>query len=447
MTYNETIDYLYSRLPVFHRIGSKALKPGLGNTIRLCAAIGNPQQKFPSIHVAGTNGKGSTSHMLASIYAEAGFKVGLYTSPHLKLFTERIRINGQPIPESEVVQFVEQTKALVEEVEPSFFELTVAMAFDYFAREQVDLAIIEVGLGGRLDSTNIITPLVSVITNIGYDHMDVLGDTLAEIASEKAGIIKPGIPAVIGEWLAETRPIFQAVFDAQQEHAPHRQTVLFFASERFSTTDLGLENGLRQVQITDQKKVNYKADHSADFSFTVSLDLPGAYQLLNLPAILQTVDLLQNQFPVSQWAIGEGLAKTGRNTGLQGRFQTIQTNPRVVLDTAHNEPGMKVLMQTIATIPHTQLRIVLGMVADKNPQGIVDQLSRSAVYYLCKSDSPRSLPVSQLATYFQDKGLLIKEFNNVNQALNQAIHDSKSSELIVVTGSNYVVSEVNYLTL
>lgn len=447
MTYNETIDYLYSRLPVFHRIGSKALKPGLGNTIRLCAAIGNPHHKFPSIHVAGTNGKGSTSHMLASVYAEAGFKVGLYTSPHLKSFTERIRINGQPIPESEVVQFVEQTKPLVEEVEPSFFELTVAMAFDYFAREQVDLAIIEVGLGGRLDSTNIISPLVSVITNIGYDHMDVLGDTLPEIAAEKAGIIKPGIPAVIGEWLPETRPVFQAVADRYNKDAPHRKTNLFFASERFLTTDLGIEKERRQVRITDQKQTDYPADHSADLPFTVSLDLLGAYQLLNLPAILQTVDLLQNQFPVSQLAIGEGLTKTVKNTGLQGRFQTIQTHPRVVLDTAHNEPGIKALMQTIATIPHTQLRIVIGMVADKNPQGIVDQLPRSAVYYLCKADSPRSLPVSQLATHFQSNGLTINEFNNVNEALDKAIHDSKLHELIVVTGSNYIVSEVNYLTL
>ena len=432
MTFNETIDYLYSRLPVFHRMGAKALKPGLDNTIRLCAALGNPHEKFPSVHVAGTNGKGSTSHMLASIYAEAGFKVGLYTSPHLKSFTERIRINGQPIPESEVVEFVEQTKTLVDTVEPSFFELTVAMAFDYFAREQVDLAIIEVGLGGRLDSTNIITPLASLITNIGYDHTDILGDTLFLIASQKAGIIKPGIPAVVGEWVGETRPVFTTV--AEANNAP-----LFFASDRFSTLDLGLKKEQRLVEISDRNAPN-------SFPVQYSLELAGAYQLRNLPAILQIVDLLQSQFPASRSAIGEGLAKTVRNTGLQGRFQTIQTRPRVVLDTAHNESGIKALMQTINTIPHTQLRIVIGLVSDKDPQPVLDQLPHSAVYYLCKADSPRSLSVEQLADYFQANQLTFSVFNNVNNALQQAIHESKYTELIVVTGSTYVVSEVNHLT-
>ncbi|MCY7356877.1 MAG: bifunctional folylpolyglutamate synthase/dihydrofolate synthase, partial [Rudanella sp.] len=302
MTFNETIDYLYGRLPVFHRIGPKALKPGLDNTLRLCAALGNPQEKFRSIHVAGTNGKGSTSHMLASIYQQAGLKVGLYTSPHLYLFTERIRVNGDPIPEAVVVQFVEDTKSLVDAIEPSFFELTVAMAFDYFAREQVDLAIIEVGLGGRLDSTNVITPLVSVITNIGYDHMDVLGDTLPQIAAEKAGIIKPGIPAVVGEWVSETRPVFQATADRQ--NAP-----IFFATDRFTATDSGVADERRQVRINDKAKPDNP-------SMGYALDLSAAYQTLNLPAILQTVDLLQNLFPVSEIAIGEGLGQTVQNTSL-----------------------------------------------------------------------------------------------------------------------------------
>jgi dihydrofolate synthase / folylpolyglutamate synthase len=433
MTYTETIDYLYSRLPVFHRIGPKALKPGLSNTIHLCAAVGNPHEKFRSIHVAGTNGKGSTSHMLASIYQEAGLRVGLYTSPHLKSFTERIRLNGQPIPEAEVVQFVEQTKAIVDEVEPSFFELTVAMAFDYFARQQVDLAIIEVGLGGRLDSTNIITPLVSVITNIGYDHMDILGDTLPLIAAEKAGIIKPGIPVVVGEYLPETRPVFDTI--AAQQKAP-----LYYASDRFSVSNLGLQNEQRQVAITDQN-----APEKPPLFW--SLELPGIYQLRNLPAILETVDLLQHRFPVSVQAMGEGLAKTVQTTGLQGRFQTIQSKPRVILDTAHNEAGIRALMETIATIPHTVLRVVIGLVADKNPQPLLDQLPRSAVYYLCKADSPRSMPVDQLAQNFQDNQLTVSLFNNVNNALQQAVHDAKSTELIIVTGSTYVVSEVNNLTL
>lgn len=433
MTYNETIDYLYSRLPVFHRVGSKALKPGLGNTIKLCAALGNPHEKFLSIHVGGTNGKGSTSHMLASIYQEAGLKVGLYTSPHLYSFTERIRINGQPIPEAAVVQFVEQNNGLVEDIEPSFFELTVAMAFDYFAREQVDLAVIEVGLGGRLDSTNIITPLVSVITNISYDHMDVLGDTLPAIAGEKAGIIKSGIPAAIGEWVAETRPVFEA--EAAKKNAP-----ISFASDRFSVTDSGVVNERRQLTIFDRNEPQQP-------SFLYELDLLGAYQIRNIPAILQTVDVLQNRFSVSRTTLGKGLANTVQNTGLQGRFQTIHTNPRVIVDTAHNEAGIRALLQTIDTIPHTQLRIVFGVVADKNAQPVLDQLPRTAVYYLCKADSPRSLAVDKLAAYFAANQLTFSEFNTVNNALDHAIHGSKSTELIIVTGSTYVVSEVNKLTL
>ncbi len=433
MTYNETIDYLYSRLPVFHRVGSKALKPGLDNTIKLCAALENPHEKFLSIHVGGTNGKGSTSHMMASIYQEAGLKVGLYTSPHLYSFTERIRINGHPIPEVEVVQFVEQNNGLMEAIEPSFFELTVAMAFDYFAREQVDLAIIEVGLGGRLDSTNIITPLVSVITNISYDHMDVLGDTLSAISAEKAGIIKPGIPAVIGEWVFETRPVFQA--EADKKGAP-----IFFASDRFSVTDSGIVNERRQLTISDQNNPKYPSSQ-------YELDLLGAYQIKNVPAILQTVKLLQNRFSVSRSALGEGLAKTVQNTGLQGRFQTVHTSPRVIVDTAHNEAGIRALLQTIETIPHTQLRIVFGVVADKNPQPVLDQLPRTAVYYLCKADSARSLAVDKLAAHFEANQLTFNVFNNVNEALSQSIHDSKLSELVIVTGSTYVVSEVNKLTL
>lgn len=432
MTFDETIDYLYSRLPVFHRIGSKALKPGLDNTIKLCSALGNPHQKFLSIHVAGTNGKGSTSHMLASIYQEAGLKVGLYTSPHLKSFTERIRINGQPIPEAQVIQFVEQTRTLVDAVEPSFFELTVAMAFAHFAREQVDLAIIEVGLGGRLDSTNIITPLVSVITNISYDHMDVLGDTLPQIAAEKAGIIKPGVPVVIGEWLPDTRPVFERT-------AKEREAPVFFAADRFSVWDLGLEKEQRAVRVIDRNNPN-------EPPFFCTLDLPGAYQLSNLPAIVQTVELLQHRFPIGDHNVKNGLAHTVDNTGLQGRFQTIRYEPRVILDTAHNASGIRALLQSIARVPHTHLRIVFGMVADKNPQPVLDQLPPSATYYLCKAESPRSMLTEALAQFIKDKSLVYSSFNNVNDALVQAIHDSKSSELILVTGSTYVVSEVNYLT-
>lgn len=436
MTYNETIEYLYSRLPVFHRIGPKAFKPGLENTLRLCEALGNPQTQFQSIHVAGTNGKGSTSHMLASIYQEAGYKVGLYTSPHLKSFTERIRINGQPIPETEVVQFVDQTRSLLDAIEPSFFELTVAMAFSYFAREQVDLAIIEVGLGGRLDSTNIITPLVSVITNIGYDHMDVLGDTLPQIAGEKAGIIKPGIPAVVGEYLPETRPVFEAV--ATQNGAP-----ISFASDQFEVLDKGILDERRQVEVVDH------SFHSSSSCRTKSyqLDLIGTYQLKNLATVLQTVQLTDKNFAVGEESLKNGLKKTVQNTGILGRFQTIKWHPRVVADTAHNAPGILALREMIATIPHTQLRIVIGLVADKNPEKILDELPRQALFYLCKADSPRSMPVQELAKHFKRNSLIYREFNNVNSALQQTIYDSTDSELIVVTGSNFVVAELNDLTL
>ncbi|WP_027302670.1 bifunctional folylpolyglutamate synthase/dihydrofolate synthase [Rudanella lutea] len=432
MTYHETIDYLYSRLPVFHREGPKALKPGLGNTLRLCAHLGDPHTRFRSIHVGGTNGKGSTSHMLASIYAEAGYRVGLYTSPHLKSFTERIRINGQPIPETEVVQFVAHHRELIEEVSPSFFELTVAMAFDYFAREQVDLAIIEVGLGGRLDSTNVITPMLSLITNIGFDHMDVLGDTLPQIAAEKAGIIKPGVPVVIGEYLPETRPVFEQ--KASSEGAP-----IYWASDRFKVFDKGVTNELRQLVVSD-------LSGAGETVHSFSLDLLGGYQRLNIPALLQAVEILQETMPVTVQALQNGLSRTVSNTGLQGRFQTILRKPRVILDTAHNVPGMISLLESIRSIPHTQLRIVIGVVADKNPQPLIDLLPDDAHYYLCAANSPRSLPADRLASLFACNKLKYRLFNNVNSALEQCIYDSKSNELILVTGSNYVISEVNSLT-
>ncbi|TAE30252.1 MAG: bifunctional folylpolyglutamate synthase/dihydrofolate synthase [Cytophagales bacterium] len=432
MTYNETIDYLYSRLPVFHRIGPKALKPGLTNTLRLCEALGNPQHQFRSIHVAGTNGKGSTSHMLASIYGEAGYRVGLYTSPHLRSFTERIRINGQPIPEAEVVAFVQQTRSLVDAIEPSFFELTVAMAFSYFAREKVDVAIIEVGLGGRLDSTNVITPLLSVITNIGYDHMDLLGDTLPQIAAEKAGIIKPGVPVVIGEYTPETHPVFEST--AALNHAP-----IVFAADRFRCIDRGIRDERRQVEVQHILEDGIELN-SLD---RVELDLLGLYQLQNLPALFETVKLVQTILPCPAPAVVNGLSRVVANTGLQGRFQTIRTSPRIILDTAHNAPGIRALFETVAAIPHTHLRIVIGMVADKNAQLVIDELPKQATYYLCKADSPRSMPVTQLNSIFAANELITNVFNNVNQALLGAIYESKSTELLIVTGSNFVISEVN----
>jgi len=426
MQYQEALDYLYSRLPVFHRIGPKALKPGLTNTLRLCEALGNPQHKFRSIHVAGTNGKGSTSHMLAAIYQSAGYRVGLYTSPHLKSFTERIRLNGQPITEAEVAAFVKQHQELIESIEPSFFEVTVAMAFDFFARYQPDVAIIEVGLGGRLDSTNVITPLVSVITNIGYDHTDILGDTLAKIAREKAGIIKPGVPVIVGETDTETKPVFAEV--AESVHAP-----IHFADQRYHVEDGGILNGLRQARVMAEESMDY------------FLDLTGGYQLRNLPGVLATVDELQTLLPVSKEAVNVALQSVIRLTGLKGRFQTIQENPLIIADTAHNLPGLQSLFTTVNQYEFTTLRIVLALVADKDRSKVLSILPPTAVYYFCQADSPRSLPSTQLQAEAEAYSLSGRAYTDVNQAVGAASREASADDLILITGSNFHIAELTNL--
>ncbi|MFD2934506.1 bifunctional folylpolyglutamate synthase/dihydrofolate synthase [Spirosoma flavum] len=425
MQYQEAIDYLYSRLPVFHRIGPKALKPGLGNTLLLCDALGNPQQRFTSIHVAGTNGKGSTSHMLAAIYQSAGYKVGLYTSPHLKSFTERIRLNGLPIGEDEVARFVTRHQALIETVEPSFFELTVAMAFDFFAREAVDVALIEVGLGGRLDSTNVITPVVSVITNIGYDHTDILGDTLPQIAGEKAGIIKPGVPVVIGETHSETAGIFRSV--AESVTAP-----ILFADQHYTVQNEGVTAGIRHVLVS--------RDNGPVYPF--KLDLLGDYQLTNLSTVLATVAVLQPVFPVSLAAQQEGLTSVTSLTGLKGRFQTLQEHPKVIADTAHNRPGLEALFDTIRSIHYTTLRIVIGLVADKDRSHLLTVLPQTAVYYFCQAQTPRSLPADLLQLEAAQLGRLGEAFTDVNRALSVALQQASVDDLILITGSNYTIAEL-----
>ncbi|GAB3786715.1 folylpolyglutamate synthase/dihydrofolate synthase family protein [Spirosoma horti] len=428
MQYAEAIDYLYSRLPVFHRIGAKAIKPGLGNTLLLCEALGNPQDQFTSIHVAGTNGKGSTSHMLAAIYQSAGYRVGLYTSPHLRSFTERIRLNGQPIPEEEVARFVEEQQGTIERIEPSFFEVTVAMAFAYFAREAVDIALIEVGLGGRLDSTNVITPVASVITNIGYDHTDILGDTLPQIAGEKAGIIKPGVPVLIGETHPETKAVFQSVAESLQ--AP-----IAFADQQYTIQDDGIVEGIRHLRVS--------RDNGPVFSLT--LDLLGAYQMKNLPAVLATVEVLQPQFPVSLTAEQAGLGAVTSLTGLKGRFQTVQDHPRVIADTAHNRPGLDALFQTIQSLPYARLRIVIGLVADKDRGHILDVLPKTAAYYFCQAQTPRSLPAPVLQAEAALVGRMGAVYSDVNTALSAAIRDSAADDLILITGSNYTIAELTNL--
>ncbi|GAB3956180.1 folylpolyglutamate synthase/dihydrofolate synthase family protein [Spirosoma harenae] len=429
MQYTEAIDYLYSRLPVFHRIGPKAIKPGLGNTLALCEALGNPHRQFRSIHVGGTNGKGSTSHMLAAIYQTAGYRVGLYTSPHLQSFTERIRLNGQPIPEQAVADFVQQHQAIIESIEPSFFEVTVAMAFAYFARELVDVAIIEVGLGGRLDSTNVITPLVSVITNIGYDHTDILGDTLPLIASEKAGIIKPGVPVVIGETHPETHSVFT-------ETAGENQAPILFADQAYQIQDKGLSEGIRQVEV-------FRAGGQGHI---FQLDLLGTYQLPNLATALATVTVLQSILPVSTQAEEQALRDVTRLTGLKGRFQTLSEFPCVIADTAHNQPGLEALFETINTIPYDTLRIIIGLVADKDRAKVLAVLPASAVYYFCQAQTPRALSSEALQAEAAEAGRFGDAFPDVNLALEAALAEALPTDLILITGSNYTIAELTNLT-
>ena len=428
MQYPEAIDYLYSRLPVFHRIGAKAIKPGLGNTLALCEALGNPQQQFRSIHVAGTNGKGSTSHMLAAIYQSAGYRVGLYTSPHLKSFTERIRLNGEPIPDADVARFVTEHQTLIERVEPSFFEVTVVMAFDYFARQQVDLAIIEVGLGGRLDSTNVIRPEASVITNIGYDHTDILGDTLAKIAAEKAGIIKPGVPVIISETQPETADVFSNM--AASVVAP-----IQFADQQYRIQDRGIREGKRHVEIIE-------GNHAPRL---LQLDLLGGYQLQNLPGVLATVLALQPIWPVAAQTEVDALAAVTTLTGLKGRFQTLQEHPWVIADTAHNPPGLTALFDSLKIIPHQTLRIVLGLVADKDRSAVLAALGKAAVYYFCQAQTPRSLPVDILQAEAGQTGRVGAAYPDVNRALTAALQQASPTDLILITGSNYIIAELTNL--
>ncbi|RYD83325.1 MAG: bifunctional folylpolyglutamate synthase/dihydrofolate synthase [Sphingobacteriales bacterium] len=428
MDYRQTLDYMFSKLPMFTRIGAAAYKKDLTNTLALCEALDNPQHKFKSIHIAGTNGKGSTSHMLAAILQSAGHKVGLYTSPHLLDFRERIRINGKEIPEQNVVDFIAENKIRIEEIEPSFFELTVAMAFDYFANEKVDYAVIETGLGGRLDSTNIITPLLSVITNISYDHQNMLGDTLAEIAGEKAGIIKPDVPVVIGQIHIETKPVFQTKAEAEN-------AAIYFAEENY------------KLQNQEYKKGELHASFLEAFSgksIYVETPLAGNYQLKNLATILQSAHILQfqNQSIFSKDDICNGIKNVKTLTGLRGRWDILSDNPLTIADVAHNEAGLKSVFQQINTLSFQSLRIVFGMVRDKDISKALSLLPKSAQYYFCSPDIPRGLPVNELAKAAKNHGLTGKAFYSVELALQNAKNDAKDNDIVLCTGSIFVVAEV-----
>ena len=401
MNYQQTLHWMFAQLPMYQRIGESAFKKDLTNTLAFSKELGFPEKKFKSIHVAGTNGKGSTSHMLASILQEAGYKVGLYTSPHLKNFTERIRINGKEIPKRTVTAFINQQKDFLESQKLSFFEMTVGLAFDYFANEKVDIAVIEVGLGGRLDSTNIITPQVSVITNIGYDHMQFLGETLPEIAGEKAGIIKQHIPIIIGEFQSEVAYVFQ-------NKATEKNTSITFAS---------------------QDTADYRTD------------LLGDYQKSNTKTAVAAIKKLPG-FLVSDENIKVGLQNVVKNTSLKGRWQVLRENPTVICDTAHNKEGLQIAINQLKNQKFEQLHILLGVVSDKKVADIFPFFPKAAHYYFCKPNIPRGLSEVVLQQQAATFGLQGNTFSSVKKALNAALKSANQQDIIYVGGSTFVVAEV-----
>ena len=427
MTYSETLDWMFNKLPMYQRIGAAAYKADLNNTIQLLNLLNNPQNDFKSVHVAGTNGKGSVSHMLASVFQEAGFKTGLYTSPHLRDFRERIRINGEMIPEENVVQFIDTYKEKFEQMELSFFEMTVGMAFDYFSKEKVDIAIVEVGMGGRLDSTNLITPELSVITNIDFDHMKFLGDTRAKIAYEKAGIIKPGVPVVIGETHPETEQVF--IDKAKACNSP-----IFFADQIIDCDKIHMESNLVQsFDIWKNSELNMEA---------LELPLMGNYQQKNLTTVMCALDLLRDKFNLSDDDIRDGIIRVIRNTHLMGRWQILNNDPLTIADTGHNVAGIKEVVLQLAEMQYNKLHFVLGMVHDKDIDSVLQLLPHGAEYYFCKADIPRGLDAHILAEKAFDMGLRGQVFESVSHAYRSAINNARFGDVVFIGGSNFTVAEV-----
>jgi dihydrofolate synthase/folylpolyglutamate synthase len=438
MNYQETLSYLYNQLPMFTRVGASAFKKDLTNTIALCETLDNPQHKFKSIHIGGTNGKGSTSHMLAAVLQTAGYKTGLYTSPHLKDFRERIRINGAMISEQEVVDFVAQHQTDFETIEPSFFEMTVALAFDAFARHQVDIALIEVGLGGRLDSTNIITPLLSVITNIGWDHMNLLGDTLPLIAGEKAGIIKPGIPVIIGEHQPEVADIFTKT-------ATEKVSPIVFASEQWDIIPSTEQNiGDAGQPSLLNVAVNSKPENPVKADYPLQLDLTGTYQLKNVKTVLSAVETLRSQgWVITDEHVTTALKHVKTLTGLQGRWQTLSTHPLTICDTGHNSDGIQEVLKNIAGVPYQHLHFVLGMVNDKDISKVLSLLPKTdTTYYFSKPDLPRGLDAVALKQQAQAFYLQGNTYTSVSLALKAAQQQAGPKDLVFAGGSTFVVAEI-----
>ncbi|MES2285684.1 MAG: folylpolyglutamate synthase/dihydrofolate synthase family protein [Bacteroidota bacterium] len=441
MNYQQTLDYLYTQLPMFQRIGAAAYKNNLDNTIAICKLLGNPENKFRSIHVAGTNGKGSTSHLLASILQSAGYKVGLYTSPHLKDFRERIKINGEMIPQQEVVNFVETYKADFEKIQPSFFEMTVGLAFNYFVNQKIDIAIIEVGLGGRLDSTNVIRPEVSIITNISFDHTALLGNTLEKIAAEKAGIIKPETPVIIGETQAKIKNVF--IEKAKQNNAQ-----LFFADEIYKAVNVHHINNERLLLSMDiEKQFNPPSFSDGENGETIyhnlETELLGLYQQKNIPAVLCTVDVLNKKgFEIAETAIRDGIKNVTKQTGLLGRWQILSQQPLIIADTGHNEAGIKEVLNQIDKTPHDQLHFVLGMVNDKDISTILALLPKNAKYYFCQANIPRALEANDLAKQAKMAGLNGEICGSVANAVISAKKNAQIADLVFVGGSTFTVADL-----
>ena len=408
MTYQEALDYMFKALPMYQRVGQSAFKKDLTNTLKLCNALGNPQQKFKSIHVAGTNGKGSTSHMLASVLQSAGYKTGLYTSPHLKSFTERIRLNGKEAEQDFVINFIKRHKTLIEEIKPSFFEITVVMAFEYFAQKKVEVAVIEVGLGGRLDSTNVIRPELSIITNIGFDHMELLGDTLAKIAMEKAGIIKENVPVVITEKQADTVPVFTQI-------ANNRNAPITFAEE-------------------------------VQFDAIPLSDLKGNYQAKNVRGVLTALDILRTAgWKISDEAIHLGLQNVQANTGLKGRWQQIGSHPLTICDTGHNKEAFEYIVRQIQRELFDQLYMVLGFVKEKDLKPILNMLPEDAVLIFCEPQIPRALLLEELRERTQYMKQTRYYIQDVNRAIAKARSLASEGDMIYIGGSTFVVAEIEEL--
>lgn len=425
--YRQTIDYLYGRLPMFSRIGAAAIKKDLTNTLALCEVLGNPQKSLRTVHIAGTNGKGSTSHMLAAIFQNAGYKTGLYTSPHLIDFRERIRINGIPVGETFVVDFVADYKSAIESIEPSFFEITVAMAFEAFRQESVDIAIIETGLGGRLDSTNVIVPELSIITNISLDHVDMLGDTITAIAGEKAGIIKEGVPILSGTSESEATAVFRST--ANNRHSTYREANDMWRVSAQSGSEIGLHRFIATSVVTGRESV-------------ILTDLGGNFQQENLATVLSAVDILKAaDWNISQESAAAALREVKASTGLRGRWDMLNSHPVIIADVGHNAAGLGYVLKDWQSVTANAKHIIVGFVKDKDVRSALRLFPRESTYHFCAADIPRALPAAELAILANEEGLNGSVYASVREAVTFVRREMDPNDALLITGSFFIVGE------